>query len=201
MSSNNGKKGILRRIKWMAWGVPFVVGILFWAGFNWGLDTTNTEPFCTSCHSMQINYQEYRNTVHAQNASGVLATCQDCHVPKAFWPKIGAKIRASNDLWHWMLGSIETEEKFEGKRAELAQRVWDRYQATDSRECRSCHTETSFDFMVQGRRAVQEHQSARDAGQTCIECHKGIAHKLPRIDQGIGVEGGIAPEVFHPASN
>lgn len=59
----------------LAWGlratVFFVSGILFWGGFNWELEATNTEKFCTSCHEMQQNvYLEYRNTVHYSNKTG-----------------------------------------------------------------------------------------------------------------------------------
>ncbi len=31
----------------------FVMGIIFWGGFNTALEATNTEAFCISCHSMR----------------------------------------------------------------------------------------------------------------------------------------------------
>ena len=30
--------------------VGFIIGIIFWGGFNWTLELTNTEDFCISCH-------------------------------------------------------------------------------------------------------------------------------------------------------
>jgi hypothetical protein len=46
-----------------------------------------------------------------------------------------------SDLWgHYITGSIDTKEKFEAKRYELAKRVWTYMKANDSRECRHCHT-------------------------------------------------------------
>ena len=30
--------------------VGFMVGVLFWGGFNTALEATNTEKFCISCH-------------------------------------------------------------------------------------------------------------------------------------------------------
>ena len=45
-----------RPTSWWRFGIPagglvtFVAGILFWGGFNWTLEMTNTEAFCTSCH-------------------------------------------------------------------------------------------------------------------------------------------------------
>jgi cytochrome c-type protein NapC len=50
---------------------------------------------------------------------------------------------------------------------------------TDSRECRNCHDYESMDYTKQQRRAVPQHIEGFDAGKTCIDCHKGIAHQLP----------------------
>src|SRR5438093_8182619 len=81
--------------------VMFIVGIIFWGGFNTVLEATNTEAFCISCHEMRdFVYAEYKETIHYTNRTGVRATCPDCHVPHA-WPyKIARKIRASNELLH-----------------------------------------------------------------------------------------------------
>lgn len=80
-----------------------------------------------------------------------------------------------------LVGSIDTPEKFEAKRLELAERVWEGMQATDSRECRNCHAFASMDFHKQERRAAEKMQKVieKKTGETCIDCHKGIAHKLP----------------------
>lgn len=177
----------------------FVVGILFWGGFNWALELTNTEAFCISCHEIRDNvYEEYRQTIHFQNRTGVRATCPDCHVPKEWFPKIKRKIQASNELWHHLLGTIDTREKFLAKRHELAQHEWARMKANDSQECRNCHNYDYFDYSVQGRRANLMHMQAREEGKTCIDCHKGIAHRLPNIEQGVGVKTDALPaDVLH----
>jgi cytochrome c-type protein NapC len=165
----------------------FIAGILFWGAFNTALAWTNREEFCISCHEMRDNvYQEYRTTIHYQNRTGVRATCPDCHVPKDWTHKIVRKIQASNELWHHLLGSIDTPEKFNAKRAELASHEWARMKATDSRECRNCHNFQSMDFAEQNRRSGREHQMAMSDNMTCIDCHKGIAHTLPPIEQHIG---------------
>ena len=71
--------------------------------------------------------------------------------------------------------------------------------ANNSQECRNCHNYEYFDYSVQGRRSNQMHQAGLAEGKTCIDCHKGIAHSLPAVDQSIGADhGGVAPEVFHP---
>ena len=160
--------------------VGFVAGIIFWGGFNTAMEISNTETFCISCHEMEENvYREYKNTVHYTNRTGVRATCPDCHVPKEWHHKVVRKIQASNELLHKALGSINTPEKFEAKRLQLAQHVWSVMKETDSRECRNCHNFEYMDFTEQGRRAVNQHSHGLNEGKTCIDCHKGIAHQLP----------------------
>ena len=160
--------------------VGFVSGIIFWGGFNTAMEMTNNEEFCISCHEMKDNvYQEYKQTIHYSNRTGVRATCPDCHVPKEWQHKVVRKIQASNELLHKALGTIDTREKFEAKRLKLANNVWRVMEKTDSRECRNCHNFEFMDFAEQGRRAIKQHSTALDEGKTCIDCHKGIAHELP----------------------
>ena len=41
---------------------------------------TNTEQFCTSCHTMrEYLFKEYKKSVHYANRTGVRASCPDCH--------------------------------------------------------------------------------------------------------------------------
>lgn len=191
------------RLKALGWGtlaLIFVAGILFWGGFNTAMEWTNREAFCISCHEMQDNvYREYQNTIHYANRSGVRATCPDCHVPKEWGPKMIRKMQASNEVLHKILGSIDTPEKFNAKRLELAKHEWERMKKTDSRECRNCHNFESFDYAEQGRRSAKMHQTGLNEGKTCIDCHKGIAHTLPEVEQNVGAsKHGATPEEFHP---
>ena len=164
--------------------MSFIAGIIFWGGFNTAMELSNTETFCISCHEMEENvYKEYQDTVHYNNRSGVRATCPDCHVPKVWHHKVMRKIRATNELFHKMLGSIDTPKKFEAKRLELAHHVWDEMKENDSRECRNCHDYQSMDYVAQKRRSVKQHIKGFDEGKTCIDCHKGIAHSLPSMQQ------------------
>lgn len=158
----------------------FVAGIIFWGGFHYAMEVTNTEEFCISCHEMEnFVFEEYRQTVHYSNRTGVRATCPDCHVPKEWPHKVVRKIKSTNEVLHKLLGSIDTPEKYEAKRLELAQRVWDDMEKTDSRECRNCHGFEFMDFSKQGEDAAETHPDAIAGEMTCIECHRGVAHKLP----------------------
>lgn len=159
----------------------FIVGVIFWGGFHWALEMTNSEKFCIGCHEMRDNvYAEYQGTIHQNNRSGVRAVCSDCHVPKDWGPKMIRKVQASKELYgHFISKSISTEEKFQDHRIKMAKREWARMKKTDSKECRNCHAFEFMDFTFQENRAADNHQKALDDGLTCIDCHQGIAHNLP----------------------
>ncbi len=158
----------------------FLAGIVFWGGFNTAMEYTNRQEFCISCHEMeQTVYPEFQKSAHYQNASGVGAVCADCHVPREWGAKVWRKIKATGELWHKVVGTIDTPEKFADRRLYLAERVWAEMEANDSRECRNCHSYARMDFHKQTRRAQEKMKDALEKGETCIECHKGIAHELP----------------------
>jgi len=159
----------------------FTLGIVFWGGFNTSLEMTNTEEFCISCHEMRNNvYQEYKQTIHYTNRTGVRATCPDCHVPREWEHMVVRKIAATNELLHKMIGSIDTPTKFEAKRLELAGHVWQSMKETDSRECRNCHANEFMELGTQSKLSQRKHARGIKDDLTCIECHRGIAHKLPK---------------------
>lgn len=161
--------------------VGFVAGILFWGGFHTGLEMTNTLEFCTTCHEMRDTvYQEYKETIHYSNRTGVRAICSDCHVPRDWGHKMLRKAKASFEVWGKLTGSIDTKEKFEAKRLELATHEWERMKATGSIECRNCHNFDAMSSELQKQTPYRKHMKAKESGKTCIDCHKGIAHHLPK---------------------
>jgi trimethylamine-N-oxide reductase cytochrome c-type subunit TorC len=172
-----GNRAALRLIATLAAGG--IAGAVLWGGFNVVLDATNKLDFCVLCHEMRDTvFEEYKKTVHYSNKTGVRAVCADCHVPKSGIAKLLAKAAASRELYHWIVGTIDTKEKFAAKRLSLAQDVWDEMAATDSRECRSCHTTAAMRFDLHPE-AAKPMKQGLDEGQTCIDCHKGIAHTKP----------------------
>lgn len=158
----------------------FIAGALAWQGFNTAMDFTNKEEFCLNCHTMHDNLlPELQKTVHWSNRSGVRATCPDCHVPHNFTDKMARKMQASREVLAQFTGQIGTREKFKEHRIVLAQREWARFAANGSRECRSCHDYKDMDFnkMRPTSQVAMRNAAARD--QSCMDCHKGIAHQLP----------------------
>ncbi|GAB4357442.1 MAG: hypothetical protein Kow006_25260 [Gammaproteobacteria bacterium] len=170
------------------------------------IEKTNTTEFCISCHEMRDTvYQEYKESVHFKNSAGVRAGCPDCHVPKQFVPKMIAKVRAVKDVWHTLLGTIDTPEKFNAYRWKMANAVWDKMKATDSSTCRSCHSWDSMDLEEQDKLGRRKHKSAQEEGKTCIDCHKGLVHEYPeeptKKEQAEKSQNGSVPDVSDSRQN
>jgi cytochrome c-type protein NapC len=180
--SGSASKPLRRRWKFVLAvafaGVMFTLVVM--VGGAAGLAWTSTETFCIGCHEMRDNvYAEYKDTIHDRNRSGVRAVCTDCHVPREPVPLILRKMRATFEVWGHLTGVIDTKEKFESHRAMLAQRVWRRMKETDSHECRNCHVAEKMNTELQSEKARARHAKGKAEGQTCIDCHYGIAHKEP----------------------
>jgi cytochrome c-type protein NapC len=161
--------------------ISFVSGIIFWGGLNTGMEMTNTLEFCITCHEMRDTvYKEYKETIHYSNRTGVRAICSDCHVPKDWVHKVIRKSQASFEVWGKITGTIDTPEKFEAKRMQLATHEWARMKDSNSRECRNCHNFDAMSSELQKQTPYKKHMKAKEEGKTCIDCHKGIAHQLPK---------------------
>ncbi|BAO28881.1 denitrification system component NirT/cytochrome c552 [Sulfuritalea hydrogenivorans sk43H] len=169
-------------------------GIGIWGLLNTGVEYTNRTEFCLSCHTMQTPFEELKKTVHYSNRTGTSVGCADCHVASSKEPfdyarKLTQKVFASKDVIGQILGTIDTPEKFEAYRLTMAKRVWAHMKETDSKECRNCHKFDKMDTTKQKDRSAVKHEGAVQDGKTCIDCHKGIAHKPVHHL----LEGGPAP--------
>jgi cytochrome c-type protein NapC len=181
--------------RWFLLGIPaggllaFIVGIGFTGGFFGALQYTSTEAFCTSCHEMNAPFEELTHTAHYSNEFGIRASCADCHEPPTFVASVVRHVQASTEALAHLTGELDTPAKYESHRMELAQKVWKELKANDSAECRSCHAPAAMAVARQPSAAAEAdaispatmHQSLAPSF-TCIDCHKGIAHALPKAD-------------------
>lgn len=192
---------------WRIFGVSvlaLVVSMTLVVGGAAGLAWTSTEKFCISCHEMRENvYMEYKGTIHDTNRSGVRAICTNCHVPHEPVALIKRKFAATAELYHKLVGTVDTPEKFEAHRYDMALRVWQRMKDTDSLECRNCHVRSSMSAELQTERAQKRHAKADAEGMTCIDCHFGIAHNEPEGPLGprdLPVRGRMPTPAAEPAA-
>jgi len=190
MSPAAGRRRGLRIVLGTAVGLLLFVGGV--GAFNTAVDSTNSLEFCISCHDMRQNFEEYKKTVHYNNRSGVRAVCSDCHVPKKDWlAEMKRKLEAANDVWGEITGVISTKEKYDARRLQMARDEWARMKASDSIGCRNCHDFASMDLDAQDKSARAKHARAAQpgSGKTCIDCHKGIAHDLPKVPENDDKDG------------
>ena len=182
--------------------VGTICGIGIWGLLNMGMEWTNRTEFCLSCHEMSIPAEELKKTVHYKNRSGTTVQCADCHVASSKTPtdyifKSFQKLMAARDVIGHIKGTIDTPEKYEAHRLIMAERVWERMKDRDSKECRNCHDFRTMDPAKQKDRSVTKHEGAIEDGKTCIDCHKGIAHKA--VHQNSEKENAHAPTVHENA--
>ena len=179
--------GRVRQFGWVALLIAVVVGGLLTWGGNEVIAYTNTEAFCISCHEMRDNvYEEYRETVHDLNRTGVRTTCADCHVPRELIPKMIRKVKATYELYGHFTGSIDSPEKFAARRYDMAKKVRTEMRANDSQACRYCHDENAVSPYTASEQGLDRHKQGITEGLTCIDCHFGIAHMEP--------EGELTPK-------
>ena len=162
-----------------------VIGVGSWLTFDTVLHATGTTEFCgTSCHShAAFIYPDHQQSVHYANASGTRASCSDCHIPHEFLPKLYVKAKAGTyDAYaEYVKGTISTREKYEQELPRLYEHVRATMKANDSKACRSCHDFTPAVLQTQAPEAAKNHAEYRQRGQTCIDCHKGVAHSVPGL--------------------
>lgn len=186
-SQSEKKVGLLRRL-WnclrnpspIALGIILLVGMLIGVfstvSFDRTMEVVGSNEFCIGCHEMQAHpYQEYLQSSHYSNDSGFQATCSDCHTPKAFLPMMVRKIEASKEVYGNLMGVIDTPEKYEARRLQMAETEWARMRGQKSVTCLECHNPAQ----MQKPYMATFHVSSFDDGKACIDCHKGIVHKTP----------------------
>lgn len=174
------------RSRWLL-GIPlggfiaFALGAAALGGANYVLHQTSKNEFCYLCHSHEAFIKpEYEASTHFSNLSGVRAGCGDCHLPHDNWFElVWTKAVVSLDIIPELAGKLDTAEKYEEHRTEMATSVWRQFRENDSKFCRSCHSIDAMDLESQERRTARQHSRAEERGETCIDCHYGIVHVVP----------------------
>lgn len=184
---------IKRFFRWlMSPSAKLPVFLLLLAGLGVGAATvigtqvmvhyTGTVEFCgNACHSMQAHVlPEFKESKHGLNRLGITVPCSSCHLPHSYPAVLFAKANAGiRDIYHEIRGTISTPERYEKERWRMANRVWDRMKADNSANCRSCHNPMHFETSKQSAIAQKMHLQVQQGKATCVDCHRGVAHKEP----------------------
>ncbi|MBT3048301.1 MAG: NapC/NirT family cytochrome c [Candidatus Thiodiazotropha sp.] len=182
-------------------GIAGIGFMLFLIEFD---DLTSSEAFCTTCHSMEIAAQAYRQSTHYNPVSGVRASCGDCHVSEGVIAATWDHILGGKDLLTQISGKLfgpdyddPVVNAMHLPQAAFEARKW--FKAKDSATCRRCHVLEA----IQGKRADTNaiHLEETD-GKSCIDCHINLVHrkvpdektfKMDRWQQMVEEEFGLEP--------
>ncbi|MCL6268787.1 NapC/NirT family cytochrome c [Sansalvadorimonas sp. 2012CJ34-2] len=160
----------------------FSVGILVVPAFQFSMDVTGSNQFCSSCHlKMDTVVQEYQESIHFSNRTGIKATCSDCHIPNEFLPAMKVKFSGLIDTYHYLTQDFPREE-FESRRWDLFEKSLDSFREHNSSTCKNCHNINNMSTQAQTKLAAHKHNDKQHLTKTCVDCHTGSAHKLPELD-------------------
>ena len=168
---------------------------------------TSTEAFCTTCHSMELAAEPYRNSRHYKPDSGVRASCGDCHVSEGVFAATWDHFIGTKDLMKQLFGADYNDPVVNAlhlPEAAFAAREW--FRERDSATCKRCHTKEA----IYGERPDTLQIHLEDAKEkTCIECHYNLVHrKVPdkrtfkreawnaMIEEEFGLERGTAKNIL-----
>jgi nitrate/TMAO reductase-like tetraheme cytochrome c subunit len=144
------------------------------------------DAVCIYCHidrQQTVAMLPKQDIPHPQTVDGPPATCVDCHLPDGFISATYAYMHFASftDLFGYSRDRVlERSGDWIPPRAAMAHRVRERLYESDSVTCRSCHIQD--DIKPESKRGKQAHRKAKTTGQTCIECHYNMAHRLIELN-------------------
>ena len=185
-------------------GVAGIVFILFLIEFD---HFTSSEAFCTGCHSMELAAEPYRESAHYKPASGVRASCGDCHVSEGVIAATWDHVIGGKDVFSQIFGPDYDDPVVTAlhlPEATFAARDW--FRNKGSATCMRCHVKDA----IFGNRPDTQRIHLEDAkDKTCIDCHINLVHrKVPHrktfkrdawnamIEQEFGLEKGAAKKIL-----
>ena len=185
-------------------GVAGIVFILFLIEFD---HFTSSEAFCTGCHSMELAAEPYRESAHYKPASGVRASCGDCHVSEGVIAATWDHVIGGKDVFSQIFGPDYDDPVVTAlhlPEATFAARDW--FRNKESATCKRCHVKEA----IFGNRPDTQRIHLEDAkDKSCIDCHINLVHrKVPHrktfkrdawnamIEQEFGLEKGAAKKIL-----
>lgn len=139
--------------------------------FYYTMVRTSTPDFCASCHEIKPAVEAWNASTHANNASGVVVDCMDCHLPAPqktvdfFFSKTYHGIK--DYIIHF------TQDEYDREKARASA-----YASFDNSQCQKCHR--NLLHMPNSRGAMKAHRSVIYARpgyeKKCVDCHYDLVH-------------------------
>lgn len=166
-------KGI-KKYRWLKYLAAIFLIPLALRGIEKELGPMGTDRICVSCHSMKPFFEEYQNSVHYMGSSGVRAGCVNCHIDGGSIISLKGASLLIKDSFREVINPIRGKDELEKRRPLMAKEVRDRLVKNKSKACFGCHVE---DAIVPTKdRGKNAHESMKEKGKTCIECHFNLVH-------------------------
>ncbi|MES9843444.1 MAG: NapC/NirT family cytochrome c [Candidatus Sedimenticola sp. PURPLELP] len=150
-------------------GIGFVLFLIEFDHF------TSSEEFCTTCHSMELVAEPYRQSSHYLPASGVRASCGHCHVSEGVLSATWDHFLGTEDLLKQLFGEDYDDPVINALHlpdAAFKARRW--FKKRDSDTCKRCHLQEA----IIGQRPDTLQIHLQDAkGKSCIDCHYNLVHR------------------------
>jgi nitrate/TMAO reductase-like tetraheme cytochrome c subunit len=154
-------------------------GVLFMAFLIEFDHFTSSNVFCTTCHSMTYAEDVYQQSSHYNSASGVRASCGDCHVSEGVFAATWDHAVGGKDLLKQLKGQLlgpnyddPVLNLLHLPEAAFAARQW--FRDRDSATCKRCHTMEAIQGKRGGTAAIHQEETG---GKTCIDCHYNLVHR------------------------
>lgn len=171
-------------------------GVALVAVTNKAVMWSSSNAFCgTVCHSMNWAAASYQQGPHFMNASGVRASCGECHIPYESSQATATEYvkmllfkanRGGKDFWNESRKSIATKEEWEKRRPQLTDEFENYLQAHNYITCRGCHSLEAFGG-PRSHMKVVIHQMVVNGGDVdCLRCHRNIGHTYEQPATKVG---------------
>lgn len=182
------KRGFWGAIWWvLLWGTIFgLSGVALVAVTNQAVIWSSSNAFCgTFCHSMTWASAGYRQGPHFINASGVRASCGECHIPYDSSHATATEYvkmllfktdRGAEDFWNESRKSIAMKEEWEKRRPQLRAEFESYMQAHNYITCRGCHTLEAFGGPRSQMKELIHKDVIKANDVDCLQCHQNIGH-------------------------
>ncbi len=170
-----GRDSAPRKSGWKKPVLLILLGILIafpLFGFSYNVMVqTSTPEFCASCHEIKPAVVAWRSSTHANNSTGVVVSCMDCHLPppentfEFFFSKSYHGIKDA--AVHFFSDEYDQEKARESARAAFTNDL-----------CQKCHN--NLLHMPYKRGAMLAHRSVLyprpGYEKKCVDCHYDLVH-------------------------
>ena len=183
-----GQKSSRRKVLELTlWSLVLIfVGIALVSITNQAVNWSSSDSFCGQfCHSMTWASAAYKRAPHYVNASGVQASCGDCHIPydsmhataMQYVYLLGFKAnRGAKDFYNEAIRTMGTQAEWEKRRPQLDAEFEGFITRHNYITCRGCHQINSFGGPHSVMKQMIHAKMLSQNDYNCLHCHSDIGH-------------------------